>query len=106
MESVPRTSASATSTAPPIAMRIAPTATGAASAGAKEVYICATHPVLAGSAVEKLRKAPIKEVIVTDSIPLEGRDVPANLKALSVANLLGEAIRRIHKSESVSSLFL
>jgi ribose-phosphate pyrophosphokinase len=74
--------------------------------GAKDVYICATHPVLAGSAIEKLRKAPLKEVIVTDSIPIDGRDVPPNLKALSVANLLGEAIRRIHKSESVSSLFL
>ncbi len=76
------------------------------SKGGKDVYICATHPVLAGNAVEKLRKASLKEVVVTDSIPLEGRDVPANLKALSVANLLGEAIRRIHKSESVSSLFL
>ncbi|MBI2932206.1 MAG: ribose-phosphate pyrophosphokinase [Planctomycetes bacterium] len=74
--------------------------------GAKDAYICATHPVLAGSAVEKLRKAPLKEIVVTDTVPTDGRDVPANLKVLSVANLLGEAIRRIHKSESVSSLFM
>lgn len=73
--------------------------------GAREVYICATHPVLAGGAVERLRKAPIKEIIVSDTIPLGTKDLP-NLKVLSIANLLGEAIRRIHKSESVSSLFV
>jgi len=74
--------------------------------GAKDVYICATHPVLAGHAIEKMRKAQLKEIVVTDSIPVEGKDVPSNLRVLSVANLLGEAIRRIHKSESVSSLFM
>jgi ribose-phosphate pyrophosphokinase len=75
--------------------------------GAKNVYICATHPVLAGKAVEKLAKCPIKEIVVTDTIPLNGKDkeLPA-LRVLSIANLLGEAIRRIHKSESVSSLFV
>jgi ribose-phosphate pyrophosphokinase len=75
------------------------------SHGARDVYICATHPVLAGQAVEKLRKANLKEVVVTDTIPLDGKDLP-NLRVLSIANLLGEAIRRIHKSESVSSLFV
>ena len=73
--------------------------------GAKDVYICGTHAVFAGKAVEKLQKAPVREVIVTDTIPLEGKEFP-NLKVLSIANLLGEAIRRIHHSESVSSLFL
>jgi ribose-phosphate pyrophosphokinase len=73
--------------------------------GAREVYICATHPVMSGSAVEKLRKANLKEVVVTDTIPLDGKDLH-NLRVLSIANLLGEAIRRIHKSESVSSLFV
>jgi ribose-phosphate pyrophosphokinase len=73
--------------------------------GAKDVYICGTHAVFAGKAVEKLQKAPVREVIVTDTIPLEGKEFP-NLKILSIANLLGEAIRRIHHSESVSSLFL
>jgi ribose-phosphate pyrophosphokinase len=73
--------------------------------GAKDVYICGTHAVFAGKAVEKLQKAPVREVVVTDTIPLEGKEFP-NLKILSIANLLGEAIRRIHHSESVSSLFL
>lgn len=71
----------------------------------KDVYICATHPVMAGKAVEKMTKAPIKEIIVSDTIPLDGKEM-TNLKVLSIANLLGEAIRRIHKSESVSSLFV
>lgn len=73
--------------------------------GALDVYICATHPVLAGQAIEKLEKALVKEIVVTDSIPIRDGMLP-NLKVLSVANLVGEAIRRIHKSESVSSLFL
>ncbi|HLY73427.1 MAG TPA: ribose-phosphate pyrophosphokinase [Planctomycetota bacterium] len=73
--------------------------------GAKEIYICGTHAVLAGKAVEKLQKAPVKEVVVTDTIPLDGKEF-SNLRVLSIANLLGEAIRRIHHSESVSSLFL
>lgn len=73
--------------------------------GAKAVYTCATHPVMAGNAVEKLRRSPIQEIVVTDTIPLNGKELP-NLKVLSIANLLGEAIRRIHKSESVSSLFV
>jgi ribose-phosphate pyrophosphokinase len=74
--------------------------------GAKDIYICATHAVLAGKAVEKLAKAPIKEVVVSDTIPLDGKekDLP-NLRILTIANLLGEAIRRIHHSESVSTLF-
>jgi ribose-phosphate pyrophosphokinase len=73
--------------------------------GSKDIYICATHAVMAGKAVEKLQKAPVKEVVVTDTIPLDGKEL-SNLKVLSIANLLGEAIRRIHHSESVSSLFL
>jgi ribose-phosphate pyrophosphokinase len=73
--------------------------------GAKDIYICGTHAVLAGKAVEKLQKAPVKEVVVTDTIPLDGKEF-SNLRVLSIANLLGEAIRRIHHSESVSSLFL
>lgn len=72
--------------------------------GAKDIYICGTHAVLAGKAVEKLQKAPVKEVVVTDTIPTEGKEFP-KLRVLSIANLLGEAIRRIHHSESVSTLF-
>ena len=72
--------------------------------GAKDIYICGTHAVLAGKAVEKLQKAPVKEVVVTDTIPLDGKEF-SNLRVLSIANLLGEAIRRIHHSESISALF-
>ena len=73
--------------------------------GAKDVYVCATHPVFSGPALERLEKAPIKEVVVTNTIPLNKENLPAKIKQLSVAPLLGEAISRIHDGESVSSLF-
>ncbi|GIW70980.1 MAG: ribose-phosphate pyrophosphokinase [Planctomycetota bacterium] len=73
--------------------------------GANEVYICATHPVLAGNAVAKLCEAPVKQVILTDSIPTEGKIQDPRFHICSVAPLLGEAIRRIHRHESISSLF-
>ena len=75
--------------------------------GAKEGYACCTHPVLSGPAIERLKKAPIKEVIVTNTIPLsdEARGLK-KIKSLTVAPLLGEAIKRIHYGESVSSLFV
>lgn len=73
--------------------------------GAKEVYACATHPVLCGPAIENLRNAPFKEIIVTDSIPVPPEKRLPNLRVLSVASLLAEAIRRIHLNQSVSVLF-
>ena len=73
--------------------------------GAKEVYVCAVHPVFSGSAIERLTNAPIKECIVTNTIPLDMDKMPAKIKQLSVAPLLGTAIARIHDDESVSSLF-
>jgi len=73
--------------------------------GAREVYACATHAVLVGQAIEKLRAAPIKELVLTDSIPLPPQKQLANIKILSVASLLAEAIKRIHFNESVSKLF-
>ena len=73
--------------------------------GAKEVYVCAAHPVFSGPAIERLGNAPIKECIVTNSIPLDTDKLPSNIKQLSVAPLLGQAISRIHDDESVSSLF-
>lgn len=74
--------------------------------GAGKVYVGATHGVLAGPALKRLADAPIDEIIVTDTIPLEEkiRQLPS-IKVLSVSAMLGEAIRRIHKDESVSSLF-
>jgi ribose-phosphate pyrophosphokinase len=75
--------------------------------GAKEVYAVATHPVLSGPAVEKLAQSPIKEVVVSDTIPLrvEAQRID-KIKVLSVSKLLGEAIRRIHTDDSISSLFI
>jgi ribose-phosphate pyrophosphokinase len=73
--------------------------------GAREVYICATHAVLCGGAVEKLREAPVRQIVVTDSIPLAPQKQLPNIKVLSVARLLADAIKRIHFNESVSKLF-
>lgn len=73
--------------------------------GAREVYCCATHGIFSGPAVERLQNAPIKELVVTDSIPSpEAKRLP-NMTVLSVSELLGDAICRIHDSRSVSALF-
>ena len=75
--------------------------------GAKEVYACCTHPVLSGNAIERINKSVIKEVIVTNTIPLnEEKKKCKKIKVLSVAGLLSEAIRRIYYNESVSALFI
>jgi len=74
--------------------------------GAKKIYVGSTHGVFAGPALERLKKAPIDEVVVTDTIPLaEETKKLGNVKVLTVSSLLGEAIKRIHRNESVSSLF-
>ena len=73
--------------------------------GAKDIYACATHAVLCGDAMHKLQKANFKEIILTDTIPLNSKNNQKMLKICSIAGLLSEAIRRIHNSESVSSLF-
>lgn len=77
------------------------------SRGARKVYVAATHGVFAGDCVRLLREAPIDEIVVTDTIPMR-KDVSAmgKVTVLSVAELLGEAIKRIHNDESVSSLFV
>jgi ribose-phosphate pyrophosphokinase len=75
--------------------------------GAREVYAIATHPVLSGKALERIAASPLKALIVSDTIPLrEEAKVLDKIKVLSVANLLGEAIRRIHTDDSISSLFV
>ncbi|MBL7106938.1 MAG: ribose-phosphate pyrophosphokinase [Phycisphaerae bacterium] len=74
--------------------------------GAKKIYVGATHGVFAGPALERLSGAGIDEIVVTDTIPLkEVCKKLSNVKVLSVAPMLGEAIKRIHRNESVSSLF-
>ncbi len=73
--------------------------------GAADVYACATHAVLCGPAIERLRDAPLKQVVVTDSIPLPPEKQLPRIKVLSVAPLLADAIKHIHYNESVSKLF-
>jgi ribose-phosphate pyrophosphokinase len=73
--------------------------------GARAVYACATHGVLCGEAIPRLRDAPIHQVIITDTIPLTPEKQLPQIKVLSVAPLLADAIKRIHFNESVSRLF-
>ena len=73
--------------------------------GAKSVYVGAAHAVFSGPALERIKNAPIVECIVTNTIPWEKEHLPENVKQLSVAPLLAQAISRIHDDESVSSLF-
>ena len=75
------------------------------SHGAGDVYVGATHAVLCGPAAGRLRESPIKEVVVTNTLPLSKEQQLPNMKVISIAPLLGEAIRRIHRNESVSYLF-
>lgn len=75
------------------------------AAGAKEIHVAATHGVLCGPAIERLKAAPIKQVVITDTIPLRPEQQLPKIKVLPVAPLLGEAIKRIHRNESVSRLF-
>ncbi|NIA10894.1 MAG: ribose-phosphate diphosphokinase [Nitrospiraceae bacterium] len=75
--------------------------------GAREVYASATHPVLSGKALTRLKDSSIKEIVVTDTIPLMGETARfERIKVLSVARLLAEGIHRIHVEDSVSSLFV
>ena len=75
--------------------------------GAKKVYVCATHGLFSGSAADKLRDAGVEQVAVTDSVPLSKEKAAKlpNLKVISVAPLLADAVRRIHGNESISDLF-
>jgi ribose-phosphate pyrophosphokinase len=76
-------------------------------AGALEVSVCCTHPVLSGPAIYRIENAQINEVIVTDTIPLSERAAQCKkIKVLSVSGLLSEAVRRIYYNDSVSSLFI
>jgi ribose-phosphate pyrophosphokinase len=73
--------------------------------GARDIYCCATHGVLSGPAVERLSNAPIKEIVITDSIPLPDQKCLPNMVVLSVAELFAGAISRIHDGRSVTELF-
>ena len=74
-------------------------------AGANKIYSCCTHPVLSGSAIERIQNSPLSEVIVLDTIPLTKEKQIDKIKVLSTANLFGSAITKIFNGESVSELF-
>ncbi len=75
--------------------------------GAKKILGCCTHPVLSGPAIQRIAECPLEELIVTNTIPLGPEAKSCNkIKVLSVAHLIGEAIRRTHEEESISSLFV
>ncbi len=75
--------------------------------GAKRIFAACSHPVLSGKAVERIENSNLEKLIVTNTIPLQGKSKSSNkIKILSVASLFGEAIRRINKGQSVSSLFI
>ena len=74
--------------------------------GARRILACGVHAVLSGPAVERIKASPLEEIVVTNSIPVSAEKRAARVTVLTVAPLLGEAIRRIHDEESVSTLFV
>ncbi|MCL0046446.1 ribose-phosphate pyrophosphokinase [Dehalococcoidales bacterium] len=73
--------------------------------GAKEIYACCTHPIFSGQAVQKIASCPVKEVVVTDTIPVTGNKKLDKITVLPIAPLLGEAIHRIHTGLSIGAMF-
>ncbi|HAR95253.1 MAG TPA: ribose-phosphate diphosphokinase, partial [Deltaproteobacteria bacterium] len=73
--------------------------------GAREVYSCCTHPVLSGLAIERIASCSVKEVVVTDTIPVADEKKLAKITVLPIAPLLGEAIQRIHTGMSIGAMF-
>ncbi len=74
-------------------------------AGATEVYACATHPIFSGKAIERIASSPVKEVIVTQTVPVPAQKKLDKITVLPIAPLLGEAIHRIHTGLSVGAMF-
>ncbi len=73
--------------------------------GAKEVYACCTHPVFSGPAIQRIASCPVKEVIVTDTLPVSGDKKIDKITVLPMAPILGEAIHRIHSGQSIGAMF-
>jgi ribose-phosphate pyrophosphokinase len=73
--------------------------------GVTEIYACATHGILSGPAIERISEANLREVVVTDTVPLPPAKRLAKITTLSIAPLIGEGIKRIHRGESVGALF-
>jgi ribose-phosphate pyrophosphokinase len=75
--------------------------------GAAHVYACCTHPVLSGNAPKRIEESPLESLVITDTIPLNQKASECSkIKVISVAGILGEAIKRVYFSKSVSSLFV
>lgn len=75
------------------------------NAGCKDIYAAVTHPVLVGPAIDRIKKSPLKKLLITDTVPLDKDKKTDKIKVLSIAPLLGEAIKRTHNGESISILF-
>ena len=73
--------------------------------GAKEVYACCTHPIFSGPAMQRIDSCPVKEVVVTNTVPVKDGERPGKMTVLSMAPLLGEAIHRIHTGMSIGAMF-
>jgi len=73
--------------------------------GAKEIYACCTHPVFSSSAIQRIASCPVREVVVTDTIPVVGSKKLDKITVLPIAPLLGEAIHRIHTGLSIGAMF-
>jgi ribose-phosphate pyrophosphokinase len=73
--------------------------------GAREVYACATHPLLSGPAMKRIAESPIKELVVTNTLPIPSEKMIDKFKILSIAPLFAQAIRNVHEDKSVSQLF-
>jgi ribose-phosphate pyrophosphokinase len=73
--------------------------------GAKEVYACCTHPIFSGPAIQRITSCPVKEVVVTDTVPVIGKKKADKITVLPIAPLLGEAIHRIHTGLSIGAMF-
>jgi len=73
--------------------------------GAEEIYACCTHPVFSGSAIQRIASCPVKEVIVTDTIPVADDKKLDKITILPMAPILGEAIQRIHSGQSIGAMF-
>ncbi len=73
--------------------------------GTQEVYACCTHPVFSGPAIQRIASSPVKEVVVTDTIPVSQEKKLDKITILPIAPLLGEAIHRIHTGQSIGALF-
>ena len=74
--------------------------------GAKKIFASASHALLSGNAIEKINASPISELVITDTIPLKEGAVSEKIKVISTAPMVGEAIKRIHFEQSISSLFV